>query len=102
MSEINIQKFLNTLWEFTRGKEDKDNFIQKALKVCKVFKVEPLKTPKLDVPTKKTAYNLFCNYIRKIKKELKGIPVSKASAITSKEWKRIKASDKKMKKYKDL
>ena len=27
-----MQKFLNTLWEFTRGKEDKDNFIQKALK----------------------------------------------------------------------
>ena len=44
-----MQKFLNTLWEFT-GKEDKDNFIQKALKVCKVFKVKPLKTPKPDVP----------------------------------------------------
>ena len=33
-----MQSFLNTLWEFTRGKEDKDNIIQKALKVCKVFK----------------------------------------------------------------
>ena len=32
-----MKKFLNTLWQFTRGKEDKDNFIQKALKVCKVF-----------------------------------------------------------------
>ena len=94
-----MKKFLNTLWEFTRGKEDKDNFIQKARKVCKIFKVDPLKTPKLDVPAKKTAYNLFCNYIRKIKKELKGIPVSKASAIISKEWKKIKASDKKIKKY---
>ena len=70
MAEINMQNFLNTLWEFTGGKEDKDNFIQKTLKVCKVFKVEPLKTPTLDVPSKKTAYNLFCKDIRKIKKEL--------------------------------
>ena len=102
MSEINVQKFLNTLWEFTGGKEDKDNFIQKALKVCKVFKVKPLKTPKFDIPSKKTAYNLFCKDIRKIKKELQGVPVSKASAIISKEWKKVKASEKKMKKYKDL
>ena len=70
MSEINMQKFLNTLWEFTRGKEDKDNFIQNALKVCKVFKVKLLKTPKPDVPPKKTAYNLLCKYIQKTKKEL--------------------------------
>ena len=68
MSEINMQKFLNTLSEFTRGKEDKDNFIQNAPKVCKVFKVKPLKTPKPDVPPKKTAYNLFCKYIQKAKK----------------------------------
>ena len=40
-------------------KKDQDSFIQKALKVCKVFKVKPLKTPKPDVPSKKTAYNLF-------------------------------------------
>ena len=80
-----MQKFLNTLWEFPGGKEDKDNFIQKALKVCKVFKVKPLKTPKPDVPSKKTAYNLFCKDIRKIKKELQGVPVSKASVIISKE-----------------
>ena len=85
MSEINIQKFLNTLREFTRGKEDKDNFIQKALKVCKVFKVKPLKTPKPDVPSKKTAYNLFCKDIRRTKEELEGVPVSKAKAIISKE-----------------
>ena len=97
-----MQKFFNTLWEFTGGKEDKDNFIQKALKVCKVFKVKPLKTPKPDVPSKKTAYNLFCKDIRKTKKELQGVPVSKASAIISKEWKKVKASEKKMKKYKDL
>ena len=57
MLEINKKKFLNTLWEFTKGKEDKDNFIQKTLKVCKVFKVKPLKTPKPDVPSKKTTYN---------------------------------------------
>ena len=96
-----MQKFLNTLWEFTGGKRDKGNFIQKALKMCKVFKVKPLKTPRPDVPSKKTAYNLFCKDIQKTKKELQGVPVSKASAI-SKEWKKVKASHKKMKKYKKL
>ena len=85
MSEINIQNFLNTLWEFTGGKDDQDNFIQKALKVCKVFKVKPLMTPKPDVPSKKIAYNLFSKDIRKIKKELQGVPVPKVSAIISKE-----------------
>ena len=48
------QNFLNTLLEFARGKEDRDNFIQKALRVCKVFKVKPLRAPKPYVP------NLFC------------------------------------------
>ena len=94
-----IKKFLNTLWEFTGVKEDKDNFIQKALKVCKVFKVKPLQP---DIPSRKTACNLFCKDIRKTKKELQGVPVSKPSAIISKEWKKVKASEKKMKKYKDL
>ena len=52
MSEINMyQNFFNTLWEFIGGKEDKDNFIQKTLKVCKVFQVKPLKTPRPDVPS---------------------------------------------------
>ena len=97
-----MQKFLNTICELTGVKEDKDNFIQKALKVCKVFKVKPLKTPRPDVLSKKTAYNLFCREIRKTKKELQGVPVSKASAVISKEWKKVKASEKKMKKYKDL
>ena len=97
-----MQKFLNTLWEFTEGKEGIDNFIQKALKVCKVFKVKPLKTPKLDAPSKKTAYNLFCKDIQKTKKELLGVSVSKASAITSREWKKVKANENKMEKYKDL
>ena len=96
------QNFLNALWEFTGGKEDKDNFTPKALKVCKVFKVKPLKTPKPDVPSKKTAYNLFCKDIRKIKKELQGVHVSKASAIIWEEWKKVKAREKKMKKYRDL
>ena len=80
-----MQKFLNTLCEFTGVKEDKDNFIQKAIKVCKVFKVKPLKIPRPDVPSKKTAYHLFCKDIRKTKKELHGAPVSKASAYISKE-----------------
>ena len=55
MSEINMQNFLNTLWEFTGGKEVKGNFIQKTLKVRKVFKVKPLKATRPDVPSKKTA-----------------------------------------------
>ena len=97
-----MQKFLNTLWESTGIKEDKDNFIEKALKVCKVFKVKPLKTPKPDVPSKKTTFNLFCKDIQKTKKELQSVPVSKASAIISKEWKKVKASEKKMKSYKEL
>ena len=45
---------------------------------------------------------MFCKDIRKTKKELQGVPVSKASAIISKEWNKVKASEKKMKKYKDL
>ena len=103
MSGTNMQKFLNTLWNFAGGKEeDKHIFIEKALKVCKVFKVKPLKTPESDVPSRKTGYNLFCKDIRKIKKKLQGVPVSKASAIISKEWKKVKTSEKKMKKYKDL
>ena len=31
---------------------------------------------------------------------MQGVPVSKASAIVSKKWKKVKASEKKMKKYK--
>ena len=78
------------------------NEIMKKLKVCKVFNVKLLKAPKSDFPSKKTAYNLFYKDIRKTKKELKGIPVSKASDIISKQWKKVKASDKKMRKYKDI
>ena len=51
---------------------------------------------------KKTAYNLFFKNIQKTKKELQGVPVSKASAIISKEWKKVRTSEKKMKKYKEL
>ena len=97
-----MQKCLNTLWEFTKTKEDKKNFLQKALKVCKVFTVNCLKIPKPDIPSKKTAYNLFCREIQKTKKELQGVSVSKASAIIWKEWKNVKVSKKKMEKYKEL
>ena len=45
---------------------------------------------------------MFCKDIRKIKKELRGVPVSKTRAIISKEWEKVKASNKKMKKYRDL
>ena len=64
--------------------------------------MKPLKTPRPDVPSKKTAHNLFCKDIQRIKKELQGVPVYKASEIISKEWKKVKASEKKMKKYRDL
>ena len=37
-----------------------------------------------------------------MKKGLQGVPVSKESAIIRKEWKKVKASDKRMKKYRDL
>ena len=97
-----MQNFLNTLWEFTKGKEDKGNFIQKTLKEWKVFKVKPLKAARSDVPSKMAAYNLFCKDIQKTKEELKGVPVSKASAIISKKWKKVKVSGKKMQKYEDL
>ena len=98
-----MQKFLNKLWDFTGGKEDKDNFIQNALKVRKIFKVRPLKAPKTpDIPSKKTACNLFCKDIQKTKKGPQGVPVYKASVIISKKWKKVKASDKKIRKYKDL
>ena len=77
-----MQKFLNTLQEFTGGKEDKDNFIRKTLK-----------TPKLDVTSKKTAYNLFCKDIRKIKKNCR---------VYRRNGKKVEASYKKTKKYRDL
>ena len=102
IEKMYTQKFPSTVWEFTRGKEDKDGFIQKVFKVCKVFKVKPLKTPRPDVPSKKTVYNLFYKDIRKTKKELQGVPVSEASANIVREWKKFKASRKKMKKYKEL
>ena len=40
--------------------------------------------------------------MQETKEELKGVIVSKVSAIISKKWKKIKASDEKMKKYRDL
>ena len=51
---------------------------------------------------KEDKYNFFCKDIRKIKKELQGVPVSKASAIILKEWKKVKDSNKKIKKYRYL
>ena len=40
--------------------------------------------------------------MRERNEELKRVIISKASAIISKEWRKVKASDKKMKKYWDL
>ena len=85
------ENFLNKLWELTRGlEEDRDRCIQKALKVCKTFKVRFLKTPNLDVSPKKTAYNHFYKDMRKKKEKLKSITVSQASAIILREWKKLK------------
>ena len=47
-----------------------------------------------DVPSRKKTYNLLCKDIQKAKKELQGVPVSKASAIILKECKKVKASKK--------
>ena len=99
MPETHKTTLLNTLWEFTRG-EDKEGFIEMALKMCKAFKVKSLKRPKLDIPAKKTAYTFFHNDMRQTK--LQGVTVSQVSAIISKEWKKVKASEEKMKKYMDL
>lgn len=65
------KKFLNTFKKLREEVgEDRDSFMQKALKVCKTFKVKSLKTPKLDKLPTKTACILF--YIdMEGKKELK-------------------------------
>ena len=44
----------------------------------------------------------FAKIFQKPKKEFLGVPVSKANAIIWKEWKKVKASEKLMKKYKEL
>ena len=49
--------------------------------MCKTFKVKFLKTPRLKVPAKKTARNLFYKDIRETKEGLKGVTISQASAI---------------------
>ena len=64
--------------------------------------LKTLKTAKLNVSLKKTAYNLFFKDKQNTKNKLQNVPVSKASAIISEECKKNKASDKKMKKYRDL
>ena len=83
--------FLNTLWEFTRTvEEDRGGFIQKAIKVCKTFKVKSLKTPRLDVPAKNRVYNLFYEDMRETKEELQSVTVSQASAIISRNGKKLR------------
>ena len=68
MSETNMQKFLNTLWEFTGEKEDKDIFIQTPLQECKILKVKSLKTPKPGVPLKKRHTICFAKTFERPKK----------------------------------
>ena len=52
-----MQNFLNALWEFTGGKEIKENFIQKALKVCKVCKSEAFTSLMFH---QRRQYTIFC------------------------------------------
>ena len=78
---------------------EKGSFIWRALKVCKTFKVKFLKIPRLKVPAKKTASNLFYKDIWETKKWLKGVTISQASAIISKKSNKVKASEKKIEKY---
>ena len=96
-TSVHTTALLDTLWEFTRGVgEDREDIIKKAVKVFKTFKVKSLKRPRLDVPAKKTAYNLFSKDMRET--ELKGATISQASAIILREWKKVKASDENMQK----
>ena len=44
----------------------------------------------------------FAKTFERLKKSCRVFQVSKASAVISKEWKKVKASEKKVKKYKDL
>ena len=82
---------LNKLLEFTRGAEDdKSSFIQKTLKVFKTFKVKSLKTPKLDVPAKKTTYNLFCKDMQETNEKLKGVTFPKQVLSYQKKAKKLK------------
>ena len=63
--------------------------------MCKKFKVKFLKIPRLKVPAKKTASNLFYKDIWETKKGLKGVTISQARAIISKKSNKVKASEKK-------
>lgn len=56
MSKINIgTNVLIALWKFTIGNKKTDSFIQKTLKVFKIFKEKSMKRLKFDVPPKETA-----------------------------------------------
>lgn len=63
------------------GEEDQGSFIQKALKVYKSLKVKSQTRPKLAVPLKKTAYNLFFKDMQE-KKELKRVPLFPKEALS--------------------
>ena len=53
------KNFLIALWKITRDGKKTEKALFKSLKVSKTFKVKSLTRSKLDVPPKKTAYNLF-------------------------------------------
>ena len=85
-----------------RRKRGQKQFHSKGSESVQDHQLKTLKTAKLNVSLKKTAYNLFFKDKQNTKNKLQNVPVSKASAIISEEWKKNKASDKKMKKYRDL
>ena len=59
-TSMHTTTLLNTLWEFTTGVEDdKDSFIQRALKMFKTFKTRSLKTPRLMFQQRRQHTNIF-------------------------------------------
>ena len=85
-----MQKFLNTLWEFTRVKEDKDNFIQKALKVCKVFKVKPLRNQNLMLHQRRQHTICFAERFKRPKKSCRVLQFPRQVQSYRKNGKRLR------------
>ena len=94
MSNVNIPQ--------QRRRRRPRQFYSKGTQIIQDLQGNVFNKPQLDVPPKKTAHNLFYEEIQERKKELKGVIVSQANAITSRKWKKVKSNEKKMKKYSDL
>ena len=80
---------LISLRQFTRVFEEGQNsFIQKIIEFWKTFKRMSLARLKLDVPWKKTTYNLVYNDMQE-KEEFKGITFYQTNTIISRDWKTV-------------